>query len=330
MKINYNRKICRLMTTLGLSTGLLLLQGVAQAQNDSPAPVKTVEAAPPPKPVKNTFSSQWIIDNQTVMVPVKGTLELDFSHRFGVMGKGYQDLWGIFSPTYNIRIGTSYTPVKNLSLGIGLTKTNLLWDGSAKYAIITQTPHIYPVSVTFYGDVAVNTKTDATLYDGSEIQHNSDRWSYFASLIVARKISEKLSVQLTGSLSWQNAVGGYYTKIDSTGNETYQSMFNYHFAIAVSARYRITNVTSLIVDYDQPLTSHPSYNPNPNLAFGVEFNTSGHSFQLFVTNYSWLNPQANNLYNSNSPFSYTDKATGASVKGGQWLIGFNLTKLWNY
>jgi hypothetical protein len=51
---------------------------------------------------------------------------------------------------------------------------------------------------------------------------------------------------------------------------------------------------------------------------------------MFVTNYSWLNPQYNNLYNSNSPFSYTDKATGQAVKGGQWLIGFNITKLWNY
>ena len=264
------------------------------------------------------------------MVPVKGTLELDFSHRFGVMGKGYQDLWGIFSPTYNIRIGTSYTPIKNLSIGIGLTKTDLLWDGSAKYAIFTQTPGKYPVSLTFYGDAAVNTKQDATLYDGSEIQHSSDRWTFFSSLIVARKVTDKLSVQVTGSLSHQNAVGGYFTKIDSTGTETYQSMYHDHFAIAVSARYKITNVTSLMVDYDQPLTSHPSYNPSPNLAFGVEFNTSGHSFQLFVTNYAWLNPQYNNLYNSNSPFNYTDKATGTSVKGGQWLIGFNLTKLWNY
>jgi len=328
MKIFYTKNIGR--RTRWLCIGLLLFQGVARAQNDSTAPAKTVEVAHSAKPVKNTFAGQWIIDNQTVMVPVKGTLELDFSHRFGVMGKGYQDLWGIFSPTYNIRIGASYTPIKNLSVGIGLTKTNLLWDGSAKYAIFKQTPHQFPVSLTFYGNAAVNTKTDATLYDGSEIQHSSDRWSFFSSLIVARKISEKLSVQVTGSLSHQNAVGGYYTKIDSTGSDIYQSMYNNHFAIAVSARYRITNVTSLIADYDQPLTSHPSYNPSPNLALGIEFNTSGHSFQMFVTNYSWLNPQSNNLYNTNAPFNYTDKATGTSVKGGQWLIGFNMSKLWNY
>ena len=330
MKIINTRRKSRLVTIICLSMGLLLLQGVALAQDDSTAPAKTTVAGLPSKPVKNTFQSQWIIDNQTVMVLVKGSLELDFQHRFGVLGNGYQDMYGLFSPSFNIRIGASYTPVKNLSLGIGITKTDLLWDANAKYAIITQTPGKYPVSVTFFGDMAVNTKADATLYDGSEIQHSSDRYSFFSQLIVARKISDKLSVQVAGSLSHQNAVGGYYTKNDSTGTATYQSMYHDHFAIAVSARYRITNVTALIVDYDQPLTSHPAYNPNPNLALGVEFSTSGHCFQMFVTNYSWLNPQYNNLYNSNSPFSYTDKATGQSVKGGQWLIGFNITKLWNY
>ena len=41
------------------------------------------------KPVKNTFESVWIIDNQTVMVPIKGTLEMDIMHRFGTVDKGY-------------------------------------------------------------------------------------------------------------------------------------------------------------------------------------------------------------------------------------------------
>jgi hypothetical protein len=330
MKSYYTRVKSRLAAAISISFCLLLLNGVVQAQTDSAAPAKKADAPANPRPVKNTFQSQWIIDNQTVMVPVKGSLEMDFQHRFGVLGKGYQDFYGVFSPSFNIRFGATYTPIKNLSVGIGFTKTNLLWDASAKYAIFTQTPGKYPVSLTFFGDMAVNTVKDAVLYDGSEIQHNSDRYSFFSSLIVARKVSDKLSVQLTGSVSWQNAVGGYYTKIDSTGNEIYQSMWNYHIAIAVSARYRISDVTAIIFDYDQPLTKHPSYNPTPNLGLGFEFATSGHAFQLFVTNYSLLSPQNNNLHNSNAPFSYTDKATGTPMPGGQWLIGFNITRLWNY
>lgn len=103
-----------------------------------------------------------------------------------------------------------------------------------------------------------------------------------------------------------------------------------HFAVAVSARFKLTQISSLIFNYDQPLTKHPSNNPNPNISLGFEFNTSNHTFQVFAGNYYYLNPQRNNMYNQNSPFSYTDKATGEKVKGGQFLIGFNITRLWNY
>jgi hypothetical protein len=68
----------------------------------------------------------------------------------------------------------------------------------------------------------------------------------------------------------------------------------------------------------------------PNISFGFEFNTSNHSFQLFAGNFYYLNPQRNNLYNDSNPFGYTDKVTGEKVKGGQFRIGFNITRLWNY
>ncbi len=330
MKIKYTREISGHIFAIGFSIILLFLNGAARAQQDSTAPSSKTDAPSNPRPVKNTFQSQWIIDNQTVMVPVKGTLEVDFQHRFGVLGKGYQDFFGVFSPSFNIRFGASYTPIKNLSLGIGFSKSDLLWDGSAKYAIFTQTPGKYPVSLTFFGDMAINTLENPVIYDGTPMQHSSGRYSFFSSLIVARKISDKLSVQVTPSISWQNTVGGYYTKNDSSGTAIYQSMWNYHFAVSVCARYKISANSAIIFDYDQPLTSHPSYNPYPNLGLGIEVSTSGHAFQLFVTNYSWLNPQYNNLYNNNAPFKVTDDVTGTTNPGGQWLIGFNITKLWNY
>jgi hypothetical protein len=220
--------------------------------------------------------------------------------------------------------------IKNLAVGIGIAKEGLLWDGNAKYSLFTETPGKYPVSLTFFGDWAWNSSKNAALYDGTEIQHSTDRFTFYLSAIAAKKLTEKLSVQLTLGLAHQNAVSGYYTKADTTGTEIYKSMKNDQLSMAVCARYKLTEVTSLMLDYDQPLTSHPNYNPPPNLALGFEFNTSGHSFQIFVTNYTLLSPQNNNLWNKNAPFSYTDKATGDHVGGGQWCIGFNLTRLWNY
>jgi hypothetical protein len=306
----------------------LLLPGTCLAQEDSTAVTEEKEPVKKSKPVKNTFQSVWIIDNQTVMVPVKKTLEMDIMHRFGTVDKGYKDFWGFFAPS-NIRLGVSYAPIDRLNLGFGITKSSMLWDVNAKYAIIMQTKKKYPVSVSYYVNAAMDSRKEPTIYDGSEIKHFTDRMTFFHQLIIARKVTDKLSLQIAPSISHQNATGGYYTKNDSTGKEIYQSMKHEHFSIAFSGRYKLTEVTSVMINYDQPFTKHPSGNPHPNFAFGVEFNTSSHSFQLFAGNFFLLSPQRNNLYNNNNPFSYTD-ATGAKVKGGKFLIGFNITRLWNY
>jgi hypothetical protein len=165
--------------------------------------------------------------------------------------------------------------------------------------------------------------------DNSIFKYSSERFSFFNQLIIARKISNKFSVQVAPGHSHQNSVNGYYTKNDSTGKEIFKEMKHDHFSLSVAARYKLTEVTSVIINYDQPLTRHATNNPNPNIAFGVEFNTSSHSFQLFVGNFFFLSPQRNNLHNDNSPFDYNE-ADGTKVQGGKFLIGFNITRLWNY
>ena len=285
----------------------------------TPASVKKV------KPVKNSFQSIWIIDNQTVMVPVKGTFEMDIMHRFGTIKKGYEDLGGFFAPS-NIRLGVTYAPINKLNLGFGITKSSMLWDINAKYSLMTQSKGKYPVSISYYGDVGYSTLGDP---DKSIFKYSTQRLSFFNQIIIARKITDKLSIQVAPNVSHQNAVNGYYTKNDSTGKVIFKTMKFDHFAISFSGRYKLTPVTSFMINYDQPITRHATNNPNPNLAFGFEFNSSGHSFQLFMGNYSLLSPQRNNLYNTNSPFPYT-QADGTKMKGGNFLIGFNITRLWNW
>lgn len=302
----------------------LLLHQVSLYAQDTAAVAKQAMAPAKAKPVKNTFQSVWIIDNQTVMVPVKGTFEMDIQHRFGQVDKGYSEFWGLFASS-NIRLGVSYAPINNLNLGIGLDKFDMLWDVSAKYAILKQTRGKYPVSITYYGDLAVDTRKDA---GNSLFAHQSDRVISFNQLIIARKVSEKLSLQAAPSITHQNAVQGYYTKNDSTGQTIFQQMKHDHFAIAFSGRYKLGDATSLLINYDQPITKHATNNPSPNLSFGFEFATSGHTFQLFMGNYTMLNAGKNNLFNTNSPVAYT-QADGTKVKGGQFVIGFNITRLWN-
>ena len=315
----------------------------SNAQNDSTsAKTDTTEPAVPAaplkvKPAKNTFNSVWIIDNQTVMVPIKKTFEMDIMHRFGTVGKGYEDFWGLFAPS-NIRLGFNYAPINKLFVGFGITKDHLLWDFNAKYAIIKQTRGIYPVSVTFYTNAAYDSRKDPdnSLFRTDVLKEKGDflsktfgaspdRFKFFHQLIIARKITEKLSLQVAPSVTHQNAVNGYYKQVDSATKVVEGEMNHDHFAIAFSGRYKLTTVTNIIVNYDQPITKHVVNNPAPNISFGFEFTTSSHAFQIFLTNYSLLNPGRNNLENKNN-FKNAD----GKISFSQFLIGFNITRLWNY
>ena len=71
---------------------------------------------------------------------------------------------------------------------------------------------------------------------------------------------------------------------------------------------------AFIANFDIPMTSHETDGPEPNISFGIEIVTSSHAFQLFMGNYWWIVPQENNFNNQNTEF----------------LIGFNITRLWSF
>lgn len=292
-----------LNTGLYVAVMLFLIPVTMRAQDEAAA--ATTETR---KPVKNTFESVWLIDNQTVMVPIKGTFEMDIQHRFGTVKNGYDDVWGIFAPG-NIRLGFNYAPISKLFVGFGLTKERLQWDFNVKYALLQQMKGGgMPFSVTYFGNMVVDSR------DKKFFARGTDRLSYFHQLIIARKVTEKFSVQVAPSLSYYNNVEGY---LDENG-DIRKKMDNAHFAIAFMGRYKITESMSVMVGADQPLTQHTTNNPYPNICFGLEITTSAHSFQVFAGNYGSILPQRNNVFNRND---YED---------GAFLIGFNISRLWNF
>jgi Membrane bound beta barrel domain (DUF5777) len=290
------RGFLALLTILCISISTV----VAQDSTTTPTPKKV-------KPVKNTFGSVWVMDNQTVMVPIKGTLEFDIQHRFGTINKGVKDFFGLFAPS-NIRLGLNYAPIKKLFVGVGLTKERMQVDVNAKYALLQQTPAKMPLSITYFTNLVIDAR------DKSNFRYGVHRLSYFNQLIIARKITEKFSAQVAPSFSWFNNIEGY---VDNKG-VIQQKMHNYHLAISILGRYNVTEKSAVIVGYDQPLTQHPTNNPHPNICFGFETTTSSHAFQVFAGNYAGIVPQSNNMFNQND---YTKS---------QYVIGFNITRLWNF
>lgn len=293
-------------------TAVLILINVtwctlASAQDKS---ADSVQLAPKPqrKAVKNTFDGNYIIDNQTVMVPVKGTFEFDFQHRFGLVNNGIKDMFGLYAGA-TIRLGFSYVPIKNLQLGFGSISNPMQVDGNVKYSILRQTKdNQIPFSATWYSNVVMDTRA------ANNFVSNGDRFSYFHQLIIARKVTDKLSLQIAPSLSHYNNIPGY----QASDGSIKPAMKNDHVAIAFIGRYKVSHTMGIIVNYDQPITQHQTSNPRPNISFGLEVVTSAHVFQVFAGNYSTLVPQRNNFFNQND------------FTKGQYLIGFNISRLWNF
>ncbi len=255
------------------------------------------------KPERPAFESSYIIDNPTNILYNKNTLEIVMSHRFGLINGGTNDLAGFWAPA-NIRIAASYAIHDRVTIGFGTTKFDRLQDFNWKFKLLEQTRSgKIPVSVSYYGNFVIDARTK----DNFALEQH--RYSYFNQLIIARRFNRNFSMQIAPSISHYNLVE--------------QRLRNDKFAISLGGRYKVSPQTSILVDYTQPFTHHldgsdlNSY-PRPGFSLGVEFATSGHAFQLFISNYDGIIPQRNIMFNQNDFFD------------GDYLIGFNITRKYNF
>lgn len=247
------------------------------------------------KPERDAFGSPWLIDNPTGMISSKNTLVFDIQHRFGVIESGNKDLLGIWGPS-NIRLGLSYAITDRITLGFGTTKNDRLQDFNLRVGLLRQTRSgRVPVSLTFYGNTAIDAR------ESDFFPKSSNRLSYFSQLIVMRRFSRTVSLQVAPSFSHYNIVD--------------ESLSNNQFAIALGGKVSISDKTAILFDYSQPLDQNSD---NPGLAIGIEMSTSSHAFQVFVGNYNSIVPQKNYMLNPNK------------LSEKQFLIGFNINRLWNF
>jgi hypothetical protein len=291
-------KLRKYIICFGALVGMVFYSNYSSAQDST-------TTAPTPKPVRGMFAGPVLIDNQTVMMPGKGSFSSVFEHRFGNL-QNYSDMYGLFNIS-SILIGVNYVPIKDVQVGVGLCSYNMTWDLNLKLSLMKQqTKGGWPVSISYFGDVGIDSR------DKSNFVSMSDRYTYFNEIMFARKITDKFSAQVAPSVSYFCDVPGY---LDVNGVQQ-SKMENTQFAFSIVGRYKLTPTTGIVLDYDQPLTQNVTTNPHPNLSGGVEFETAGHTFQIFVTNFGYCLPQYNAFLNQND---YTKK--------GGFLIGFNITRL---
>ncbi|MFY0653157.1 MAG: hypothetical protein JXQ96_14040 [Cyclobacteriaceae bacterium] len=265
------------------------------------------EEAKEEKPARPAFESAWWFDRPTGLLYDQKTLEFIIQHRFGVINNGLHDLFGVYGPT-NVRLGLAYAPIDKLNVGLGYTKNKHILDLNAKYGILTQTrSNSMPVSLGFYTNMGVE------LLDEVNYEKSSHRYNYYHSLIISRRMNSKLSIQVSPSFSHYNAV---YAVEQSDGS--FGKMENDTWTVSTDFRYKLTSTLIFMFGYDHQITQHAINQPEPAFNFGIEISTSNHAFQIFASNNGGIQPQENFTFNTNQ------------WKYSEYLIGFNITKLWSF
>lgn len=226
------------------------------------------------EPVSATFKGTRLVNQHTIEVGGKRTLDYRIAHRFGPFNSGSYNFWGLDGGA-SIRMSLEYSYDGRLQFGLGRTSIEKTYDGYLKYRLLRQTKNnSMPISVTlFSGMYYTNLKGAATLISGvDKYKNTSSRISYAHQIMIARKFGEKLSIQVTPSMVHYNQVDNISDK-----NDTY--------AVGALGRYKITRRTALTFEYMARINEFSRTNTYYNsMGIGVDIETGGHVFQIHLTN----------------------------------------------
>lgn len=301
---------------------LLTVNSTTFAQEEAIAD-SVVQEKPVDKPVRPAFESGLLFDNATTTLYPAKTLEFVLQHRFGIIDTkdNNYDMAGIYGAA-NIRIGLNYSITKNFAFGAGTMKFNKMTDLQFKYRAIEQTrSNSIPVTIVLYEVVGIDgnkeNKWDQNpAADGTSTYKFSNRMSYFTQLIVSRRFNDQFSLQLAGAFTHYNRVDSVYNHDRVSVSFAGRYKFSPQMSIVLSGDYPL-DIKSLYDFKKAPTASTVVYN-KPNLCAGIEISTSAHAFHIYVASAQGILPQESTMWNKNDFFH------------GGILIGFNMTRLWNF
>lgn len=218
--------------------------------------------------VYGIFKGTRIINGQSVEVPGNTDLLFSVSHRFGAVNSGLYGFFGLDQGT--TRLGLEYGIKDILSFSIGRSTYEKTYDGGIKVKVLRQQTGIrnIPLTMTLYcGGYAMTTKWT----DPDRDNLFSSRLSFSAQLLLARKFSKKLSLQISPS----------YVHINLVPTLSDQ---NNIYSVGFGGRYKLTPKFSLNGEYYYLLPGKTANDYANSLSFGVDIETGGHVFQLHFTN----------------------------------------------
>lgn len=271
--------------------------------------------APKQKFARATFNSTKLINFQTTEIVSPGSLQFMISHHFSNIwnkdggSQNVAQLFGLNSGVAHTYLSFDYSPTTYLNLGVAAAGSSK-YEGWAKARFLRQQTGLknIPVSVTWYSMVNVNTAKDP------DNDFTGNKFSFMNQILIARKMSDKLSLQLSPTWIHFNVVPYGI----NNSNEV--------FSLGFGGKYKVKSNLNLTLEYSRQFNMYENLitkngailNYNPDLlSAGIEINTGGHLFQFYIgstTDGSNIDQLARN---------------NSSIKDGNFAMGFTINRSMN-
>jgi hypothetical protein len=258
--------------------------------------------ANPGGPVEDIFWAPTVITTASVTNLPSGNINFSIQHEFGIATDGGRTLFGLDDPA-NIRFGLDFGIVDGLSVGFGRSRFDKLWDFRFKANVVRQSKdNRIPLEVAVKGDVGINTVEDPDF-------NFVDRLNYLSAILLARKFSDRVSLQVMPMWSHFNTV---FIENDGEGGTINEQ--NDHFAVGIAGRFAFNRRFAVLVEY-LPVIGNRTTGTVNAFSIGMDIETGGHVFQVFLTSSQWTTEQHTIARNTDDFFK------------GDFRIGFNINRV---
>ncbi len=245
------------------------------------------------------FKTNRIINAASLENTAKGVLDIKISHRFGPVNDGFETFFGLDNAS--TRLGASYGITDWLQIGLGRSTFQKTWDGFFKVKFLRQQTgkRNIPLTIQWFAGMTI----DATPGNGSDkYVYFTNRMAYVHQLLIGSKLTKWLSLQLMPSFVHRNLVETKAEKNDV-------------FAIGIGGRIKLSNRIAITGEYHYVFPDQLASNYTNSASLGVDIETGGHVFQLFLTNSVGINEVA-----------YLTQTSGKWFDG-DIRIGFNIARV---
>ena len=258
--------------------------------------------------VESAFKSLKIVNLESTKLAAKGDFYFIVAHRFGFIDKGFDDFFGLDNA--NTQLKFLYGVNDWLTVHIGRSGFQETYDLAAKYRLYAQKENGFPVTIVGFNSVAINSELKEEDYPNLKFEN---RLSYVAQVLISRKFSDKLSLEIAPSVFHENTLRDILDENNTVILPNPQD--NTQFAVGLGGRYKLTSRWSVNVDYAAHLNRASQSNYKNPLSIGVDLETGGHVFQMHFTNAQAMHETG-----------YLGQTVGDWSKG-EIAFGFNLVRV---